>query len=130
MTFSRIRLELGRTDEYPDGNQNHGYEFVAPLTPEGHIDPQAWKENKAKCIVRHFEGMDIKGAGLLSRAGRGWRFEYGPEGRAGDEPFYRLDQHIMRPGLYVSLREHDGVQRPFKVVSVTPLPRAPSDRRT
>ena len=130
MTLSRIRLELGRTEEYPDGNQNRGYEFVAPLTAKGQIDARAWKAARRKCVVRHFEDGAIKASGLLSRVGRGWRFEYGPEGHDDDAPFYRLDRHVMRPGLYVSLREHDGVQRPFKVVSVTPLPWAPMDRRT
>jgi hypothetical protein len=29
--FKRIRLELARSKEFPEGSATHGYEFVAPL---------------------------------------------------------------------------------------------------
>ena len=29
--LKRIRLELARSNEFPMGSANHGYEFVAPL---------------------------------------------------------------------------------------------------
>lgn len=38
MTLMNIRLELGRTTGFPNGDSSHGYEFLAPLTEEGHID--------------------------------------------------------------------------------------------
>ena len=44
----RIRLELARTPEFPEGNSGHGYEFVAPVTEDAHIDPKAWKEELAE----------------------------------------------------------------------------------
>src|SRR5688572_12012268 len=37
--LQRIRLHLARSKDFPDGSARHGYEFVAPLGEDGHIDP-------------------------------------------------------------------------------------------
>jgi hypothetical protein len=50
--------------------------------------------------------------------GRGWRFDFGRS--TDDEPLFKLDRHSLTPGAYISITEHDGVLRPFRVVSVTP----------
>src|SRR5262245_58196553 len=42
--LKRIRLELARSKEFPMGSANHGYEFVAPLDGNGHIDPHLWQQ--------------------------------------------------------------------------------------
>ncbi len=42
MTLKRIRLELARSHNHPQGSARHGYEFTAPLTPDGHIDEAAF----------------------------------------------------------------------------------------
>jgi hypothetical protein len=126
----KIRLELGRTDDFPSGDPNRGYEFVAPLTEAGHIDAAEWKTQKDACLVRHFVNGETVESGHLARVGRGWRFEYGSHTHENEEPFFKLDQHLMRPGLYVSLIEHDGVRRPFKIASVAPLGQNPADRRS
>ena len=125
----KIRLELGRTDDSPSGDPNRGYEFVAPLTEAGHIDATEWKTQKNACLVHHFVGGETVESGHLARTGRGWRFEYGSRTHEDAEAFFKLDQHLMRPGLYVSLIEHDGVRRPFKIASVTPMGKNPADRR-
>ena len=49
-----IRLQLARSKQHPEGSQNHGYKFVAPLDAEGHIDPEAWKSHRDQCRVRRF----------------------------------------------------------------------------
>ena len=120
MDLMRIRLELARTSDYPDGSVNHGYEFVAPMTKDGHIDAQAWKEVKARCEVTRFWGPGEQETGLLRHVGHGWRFDYDAKTDTDDEPFFKLDKHALAQGAYVSITEHDGVQRPFKVVSVIP----------
>ena len=35
MALKRIRLELARTADFPEGSPSHGYEFVAPLDLQG-----------------------------------------------------------------------------------------------
>ena len=52
--FKRIRLELARSKEFPTGSARHGYEFVAPLDDNGHIDPKLWQEHRDHCRVRRF----------------------------------------------------------------------------
>ena len=37
------------------------------------------------------------------------------------KPIFRLDRHVIAPGLYVSITEEDGIQRPFKIAAVTPV---------
>ena len=118
-TFQRIRLELARTPEYPEGNPEHGYVFLAPLNSEAHIDAEAWSKWKARCRVWRFAGADTE-IGMLRHVGRGWRFDYKSNSSDDDEPLFKLDRHALTPGSYVSITEHDGVQRAFKVVSVTP----------
>ena len=94
MTLKHIRLELARTKDRPDGDARCGYEFAAPLDAAGHFDAEGWKAGKALCSVR--------------------RFWHG----ADDEPIFKFDRHTFVPGEYVTITEHDGVARPFKVVSV------------
>jgi hypothetical protein len=115
-----IRLELARTPEYPTGNPNHGYEFVAPLDDSGHIDAEAWRRQRGSCTVRRFEpGKNEELGHLIHTKGRRWAFHYDTDSEfAEDEPGFRFDSHVFRPGEYVSITEHDGVTRPFKVVWV------------
>jgi hypothetical protein len=120
--LSFIRLELGRTPEFPQGSPDHGYEFVAPLTADAHIDADAFREVKDRCEVTRFWGGETQN-GYLRHVGKGWRFDYDAADDSDDEPFFKLERHALAPGSYVSVTEQDGVQRPFKVVSVTPLGR-------
>lgn len=122
MGLKRIRLELARTPEFPDGSAVHGYELVVPLDSHGHLDPAGFADDKAACTVRRFwEGAHDE-RGTLVHTRRGWAFSYatGPDD---DEPIFKLDQHRFTVGDYVTVTEHDGVARPFRVVEVKPAPR-------
>lgn len=121
MNLNRIRLELARTPEFPDGSSRHGYEFVAPLTKDARIDPSSWNEKKDRCKVIRFWGGEKRELGILRHIGKSWRFDYDASDDADDEVLFKLDHHVLVPGAYVSVTEHDGVQRPFRVVSVTRL---------
>ena len=120
MSLNRIRLELARTADFPQGSRHHGYEFLAPLTEAAHIDSKSWKDVRDRCKVVRFWGNDEHQVGLLRHVGQGWRFDYDKSSDTDDEPFFKLDRHALQPGAYVSVTEHDGIQRAFKVVSVTP----------
>ena len=85
-----IRLELARDEDFPHGSSQRGYEFVAPLD------------------LRH------------TRSGA-WTFHYDIEGDPDDdEPGFRFESHAFNEGEYVSIREHDGRMRTFKVMVVRP----------
>ncbi len=121
MSLHKIRLELARGKEYPEGSTTHGYDFVAPLDPSGHFDPVEWKKTRDKCVVRRFWGTNEDENGrLIHHRGRHWAFDYEPGTESDDEPIFRFDRHVFKHGEYVSVTEHDGVQRTFRVVSVQP----------
>jgi hypothetical protein len=120
--MKRIRLELARNKDYPDGSADHGYEFRAPLAPDGHIDLDGWDGAAQLCTVHHFWGTELDERGQLVRMPDGrWAFSYVP-GEEDDEPIFRFDSHVFAVGEYVTITEHDGEDRVFKVVSVDDLP--------
>lgn len=117
--LKRIRLELARTPEHPEGHAGCGYEFVAPLDRGGHLDADAWPEVRERCTVRRFwVGADDERGLLVRTKGHRWVFSYAP-GEDDDEPIFKFDRHLMKPGEYVTITEHDGVARPFRIVGVT-----------
>jgi len=124
-TFKRIRLNLARSKEFPQGSVRHGYEFVAPLDDKGHIDVALWRQHKKNCRVRRFwEGEDDE-AGLLVHKPGGpeharWIFDYNPSRADDDESGYRFGAHAFRPGEYVSVRNEDDETHTYVVASVEP----------
>ncbi len=123
MTLSKIRIEMARSPEFPDGSAAHGYEFVAPLNSADHIDAEAWHQLRAKCRVKRFwQGEPYELGHLVRKPGGSWAFHYDVHGDENDdETGYRLGNHIIRSGDYISIREHDEEMHTFKIVSVTPL---------
>jgi hypothetical protein len=124
MTLMRIRLELGRTSEAPSGDSHHGYELIMPLNAQGHVEVADWEQQKAHCGVRSFRPGHPDRHGMLKRSGRGWYFDYDPRQTKDDEPFFRLERHVISPDLYVTITEEDGRQRPFRIVAVSPVENA------
>jgi len=54
MSLMKIRLELARDQDFPEGSADRGYEFVAPLGADRRIDEPEWKANRDRCRVRRF----------------------------------------------------------------------------
>lgn len=118
MVVSKIRLELARTPDTPEGDGRCGYEFNAPLDAKGRLDAHAWQREKGKCTVRRFwVDQDDEHGMLVHHRGAQWLFSYRP-GEEDDEPIFRFATHTFIPGEYVSITEHDGVERPFRVTAV------------
>jgi hypothetical protein len=116
--LKKIVLELARTPEFPNGSSRHGYEFIAPLDRHGHLQADDWPKNKAACTVRRFwDKADDETGHLIHRRDGKWVFSYRP-GDDDDEPIFRFDSHKFSVGEYVSVTEHDGIERPFKVVTI------------
>ncbi len=124
-TFKRIRLNLARSKEFPQGSAKHGYEFVAPLDGKGHIDVKLWQGNREHCRVRRFwEGQDDQIGFLVHKPGGPehvrWMFDYNPRRTDDDESGYRFGAHAFRSGEYVSIRNDDGEMHTYQVASVEP----------
>jgi hypothetical protein len=121
--LKRIRLNLARSKEFPQGSSKHGYEFVAPLDDKGHIDLEQWRAHRENCRVRRFwEGEDDE-IGLLVHKPGGpeharWLFDYNPKRADDDESGYRFASHAFRQGEYVSISGGDGEMHTFQVASV------------
>ncbi len=113
-----IRIELARTKEHPAGDPGHAYEFRAPLDKSGHLDAAAWPAARQWCVVKRLEKGALEETGSLIRTHGGkWVFSYAP-GDDDDETIFKFSSHQFTPGEYVSVTEHDGVQRAFRVASI------------
>ena len=85
MSLKSIRLELARNAEFPVGSASRGYEFKAPLTAEGALDVDAWREVRGDCVVRRFwEGQPDEAGLLLHTRGKRWMFSYDHPGEDDD----------------------------------------------
>ncbi|MEQ8815131.1 MAG: hypothetical protein RLO51_20175 [Thalassobaculum sp.] len=121
MPLKTIRLELARNAEFPEGSAARGYEFRAPLTADGTLDHENWRDLREKCTVRRFWNGEPDESGLLVHTrGQRWLFHYDHPGEDDDhdDPIFRFDRHHFVEGEYVSITEHDGELRTFRVVSV------------
>ena len=123
--LKRIRLNLARSREFPQGSSRHGYEFAAPLDAGGHIDAELWRQYREHCRVRRFwAGADDEIGFLVHKPGgpehARWVFDYDPDAEDDDESGYRFGTHAFRPGEYVSIRGGDQQMHTFQVASVEP----------
>jgi len=120
--FKRIQLHLARSKQFPSGSSLHGYQLIAPLDKNGHIDARLWKEHPELCHVRRFWQGEADEVGLLTHKLGGseharWVFDYDKQRDDDDETGYRFGAHVFAPGEYLTLRDQDS-EHTFKVVSV------------
>lgn len=120
--FRHIRLELAREKGHPGGDGAHGYDILAPLTGDGHIDGETATTHKARCRVRRFRPGEDDAIGILVRGPGGrWSFDYNNATDNDDEAGHRFGDEKFVPGEYVSIREDDGVMHTFRVMRVEEL---------
>jgi hypothetical protein len=124
--LKHIRLQLARSKEFPSGSARHGYDFVAPLDENGHIDPGLWRTHQKECRVRRFWDDEEDATGRLVHKPGGaeharWMFDYGANSNGDEEAGFRFGAHRFATGEYVSIRDHGGELHTFKVTSVKPL---------
>jgi len=115
--WSLIRLELGRTPEFPEGSASRAYIMRLPLTADALIDATALAQNPGMATVRRFWPNQPDERGYIVRKGKGWAFSYAL-GDDDDEDLYHLESHPLGPGEYVTVIERDGKRYPFRVASV------------
>ncbi len=125
MSIKTIRIELARGPGHPEGDPGHAYEFRAPLDTFRYLDKTAWPRVKPFCTVHRFEdGFEVE-RGLLILTGKGhWAFSYAP-GSEDDEGLFKLGTHRIVPDEYITVTEHDGEARTFRITSVSDWHAAP-----
>jgi len=116
MTWKTIRLELARTAQYPNGSDAHAYVFRVPLDDSGFIEPAALKKAEKRPEVRRFWHGEADQKGVVIATDKGWAFSY-RMGDDDDESIFRLKDHPLKLGEYLTITETDGTELPFKVVS-------------
>jgi hypothetical protein len=117
--LKKIRLELARDRDHPEGAATYGYEFTVPLDDRGHIDVGEWRKQRDHCRVRRFRPGEADDIGhVMHRPGGSWAFHYDIESdEEDDEAGYRFGDHAFKVGEYVSVKE-EGHLRTFKVTRV------------
>jgi hypothetical protein len=111
----KVRLEVARCHEFPEGSSAHGYELYLPLAPDGRLDRDLWLKHRQESSFRRFWG-DEEETGHLKHGRHGWSLAFPDE--ATSEAIFRGDEHRFAPGEYLSIEERDGVTRTFRVVAV------------
>lgn len=112
----RVRLEMARCHEFPEGSQDHGYELSLPLTAEGRLDRDAFARHRDDARFRRFWGREEE-QGHLRHGRHGWALAFQP-GNEDDEVIFKGDEHRFAEGEYVSIKERDGVTRTFRVAKI------------
>jgi hypothetical protein len=107
--LSKIRLELARTHDHPEGSREIGYEFTAPLDGHGRINAKHWHQTRTQCRVKRFRPGEEDDIGhLIRKPGGSWAFHYDIHSdEEDDESGYRFGDHVFKPGEYVSIKEDE-----------------------
>ncbi len=123
MMLSQIVLHLARNPDagVVEGDPTQGYTLVAPLTREGLLDEEAWREHKDACTVRAFAQGEAGREGKLSRRGHNWFFDYERNATDDDEPVFKLEKHKFEVGEYVTVTDQSDVPLVYRIDSIKPV---------
>ena len=58
-SMRRVRLELARDPDHPEGSRGRGYDFIAPLDDEGRILEADWRKSKDRSKARWQMGLPL-----------------------------------------------------------------------
>ena len=120
--WTRLRLELARSHEFPDGSTRHGYVLILPLDGDGRIDIAAYRKAPELCSLHRFwEGEGDAVGQVVLRGPRRWAFAYHAD-RGDDEPVPYLAEHVFRTGQYLAVREASGQEHVLRIVAAEPAP--------
>jgi hypothetical protein len=121
MSLYQVVMRLARNPGFPEGDERQGYIVVAPLDAADRLDPGQWRENREACTVIRFKpGTERDADGLLTHNGSHWFFHYDEVGEGEDEPVYRLGEHRLAIGDYVTIHESDGQSLTYRVTQRSP----------
>jgi hypothetical protein len=120
MTWKSIRLELARTEEFPEGSASRAYLLRLPLDEAGLIEESSLSSMPARATVRRHWPNQPDMSGYVIRTPGGWAFSY-RLGEEDDELVFHLETHPIRLGEYITLTEPDGSRLPFRVADLSQL---------
>jgi hypothetical protein len=121
MNWKTVRLELGRTRDFPEGSASRAYLLRLPLDESGAIDASAIRSEPGHATVRRFWPNERDRSGRIVPTPEGWAVRYDPGDAEGDG-VYRLETQSVRLGGEVRVTEPDGRLLPFRVASLRKPP--------
>ena len=109
MSLTQVVLRLARNPGFPAGDDSQGYIITAPLDPDGKLSVAGWPKARDACSVIRFKPGDDRDAdGKLMHRGSHWFIHYDEQDEGDDEPVYRLGDHVLALGSYVTIHESNG----------------------
>ena len=116
-TWYLVKLELGRTKEFPNGSPARALLLRLPLTRDGSVDEAARAAAPRGAFVRRFWENEPDRSGTVLRNSAGWNLVF--SGEPGDLN-HHLGEDPIRPGAVIELTDAKGRALPFRVVSIRP----------
>jgi hypothetical protein len=116
--LTRLTLRLARNPDagFPDGDDRYGYVLVAPLDGDHRLDAALWQTERAACTVRRFSPEPGESAGgLLTHRGSHWRFAWDEQDEGPDDAAWKLADHRLEPGAYLTIANGDGEALVYRV---------------
>ena len=118
-----VTLVVAAGPGFPQGSPEHRYEIGVALTPGGHLDAAAWHSDPKPWPARRIApGVPSRPGDVVFDADtESWSIRLFPgPGEAADAPLAAQIRHVgqLRPGEYVTIREPDGTEFAYRVVSV------------
>lgn len=120
-----IRLDLARSESYPEGSHDHCCLLRLPLDAQGMVDVAAIKANPEQATVLRSTPDAPERTGHIGRRDRQWVFSYAP-GSDEDELLFQLETHSLLPGNYLTITDPSGEATCFQVVSTSAVVPAPA----
>ena len=122
--LTQVVLRLARNPGFPVGDDSQGYVISAPLDQEGRLSVTEWQKVRDECTVIRFKpGLERDADGKLTHRGSNWYFHYDEPQEGDDEPVYRLGDHSLALGSYVTIHESDGRNLTYRVSEHVPAVR-------
>jgi hypothetical protein len=122
--LTKVRLEIARCPEFPEGSAKHGYLLTLPLDESGALETGHGQHVASRCHFERFWNGEQLEVGHIERHGHGWTlaFDGVEDDAAAREPIFKAEGHRFLPGDYLSIKERDGQLRTFRVAATWASP--------
>lgn len=114
--MTKLLLVLAQAPGLPAGDLEDRLELRLALTPQGHLDDQAFETASAPWLAtRERPGRPLQRCELIRLDG-GWVLQGLLQGN--DDPLWVFEGWVFRPGELVRLRRPDGTELLYRIVQV------------
>jgi len=120
-SFKRVQLVSAGNKGHPEPSASIGYILVAPLTEDGRIDGDLWRQYHEFCgMIRLRPGASNDVGHIFRNRDGTWTFRYDVTGNSTGESANYLCSERFLTGLGASILD-DGGLHTFLVTSIEPI---------